>query len=279
MLYRLPNGAILRCGECGVVFRENQVDRATARSLYDDDGYLETPYFEALKVGHRRDVEPWLLYNHALSRLETLTQGRRLLDVGAAYGAFMELARERGWEVSGLDVSAKACGYAARERALEVFNGTLEEARFPTGHFAAVTLWDVVEHLDRPRKVLREACRVLEPGGVLVILTINQRSLINRAGHLLHSVAPAIAARPLVLLYDIHHNFFFDAHSLTVLLRKAGFSGRIEYAALDANISRWQNVRIPWVLEFGTRVLDLAARAMRQRYRLVLFAQKPSRNT
>jgi len=165
VLYRLPNGAILRCGACRVVFRENQVDNAAAAALYDDDGYLDTPYFEALKVGRRRDVEPYLVYGRALARLETLTVGRRLLDVGAAYGAFMELAKERGWEVSGVDISAKASSYAARERGLSVFHGTLDQAL--QGYLGILcgfgTRWIVV------REVATDSARLHRLTSLLVI--------------------------------------------------------------------------------------------------------------
>ena len=67
-----------------------------------------------------------------------------------------------------------------------MFTGRLEEARFPDGAFDAVSLWDVIEHLDRPLDLLRESQRILSSNGVLLVFTINQRSLINEVGDLLH---------------------------------------------------------------------------------------------
>ena len=273
VLYRLAGGTIRRCGSCGVVFRENRVSGSDAVALYDDDSYLDAPYFEALKVGHRRDVEPWLVYGRALDRLERLLRGRRLLDVGCSYGAFLDAARERGWEVSGVELSVKGSEYARRHRALEVFTGTLEHAGFPAGSFDAVSLWDVIEHLDRPLDLLREARRILRPGGVLLVFTINQRSLINVTGEVVHRLTLGRARRPLELLYDIHHNFFFDAGTLGRLVRRAGFEGELEWDRLAANIERWQNVPIPPVLAFGSKCLDRVARLTGQDYRLILFAR------
>jgi SAM-dependent methyltransferase len=274
LLYRLPAGGIRRCVSCAVVFRENPISGAAAETLYEDDAYLDAPYFEALKVGHRQDVEPYLVYRRALDRLERLTPGRRLLDVGCSYGAFLEVARERGWEVSGVELSRKGSEYAREHRGLEIFVGTLEQARFPDGAFDAVSLWDVVEHLDQPLELLRETHRILRPGGVLVVFTINQRSLINATGDLLHRITLGAVRRPLVLLYDIHHNFFFDAETLGSLIRRAGFTGELEWDRLAANIDRWQNVPIPPLLALGSKCLDQVARLTGRDYRLILFARK-----
>jgi SAM-dependent methyltransferase len=256
-----------------VVFRENLIGGDAATELYQDDGYLDTPYFEALKVGHRRDVEPYLVYGRVLNRLERLTPGRRLLDVGCSYGAFLELARERGWEVTGVDLSAKAAAYATAQRGLPVFTGTLEAAAYPARTFSAVTMWDVIEHLDDPRGLLREVHRVLAPGGVLVVFTINQGSLINRTGHLLHRLSRGALTRPLVLLYDIHHNFFFDRRTLAQVIHGAGFWG-IQRDHLGANIERWQNVPIPRLLALGSKCLDAAAWVTGQHYRVIAYAFK-----
>jgi SAM-dependent methyltransferase len=274
VLYALPNGDIRRCVSCGVAFRENLVSGDAATEMYEDDSYLDQPYFERLKVGSSRDVEPWLVYERVLRRLESLTRNRSLLDVGASYGAFLELARERGWQVSGVELSTKAAAYAATARQLELHVGTLEQSALPLNHYGAVTMWDVVEHLDDPLRTLREVHRVLAPGGVLVIFTINQKSLINRVGHALHQISLGAARRPLVLLYDIHHNFFFDRKTLSGVLRRAGFGDPVAEDHLSANIDRWQNVPIPPLLALGTRALDVAAKVVGGPYRMILYVQK-----
>ena len=101
-----------------------------------------------------------------------------------------------------------------------MFHGTLEEAGFPDNHFGVVTLWDVVEHLDEPASVLREVSRVLRPGGTVVVFTINQRSLINTTGHVVYKASFGRIRRPLELLYDVHHNYFFSPATLTAVLRR-----------------------------------------------------------
>lgn len=275
-LYRLPSGTIVRCGGCRTVSRREPIGGAAARSLYEDDAYLEAPYFEVLQVGAPRTGEPYGVYRRVLDRLGERAGGGRLLDVGCSYGAFLELARERGWRVSGVELSRKAADYSERERGLDVFRGILEEAALPGERFDVVTLWDVVEHLDDPVRTLAEVHRVLAPGGTLVLFTINQRSLISRVGHLLYRASLDRFERLPTLLYDIHHNFFFDRSTLAAALRRAGFTAAPELDWMEARIERWQNVRIPPVLALGTRALDLASRLVGERYRMIAYVGKPA---
>jgi len=272
-LYRLPAGTLLRCAACGTVRRANLVDGDAAERLYDDDAYLEAPYFDVLKVGASRDQQPYRVYGRVLDRLADIQAKGRLLDVGCSYGAFLEMAAEQGWEPLGVELSSKGCEYARRQRGLDVFHGTLEAARFPAGSVRAVTLWDVIEHLARPLDTLREVHRVLAPGGTVMLFTINQRSLINRVGDLLHRASGGRWVRPLILLYDIHHNYFFDPRTIGALLDRAGFD-LVEIDWMDADIDRWQNVPIPPLLAFGSRVLDRAARMIGKPYRMIVYATR-----
>ena len=116
-VYSLPNGDLLRCRVCGTMRRENLVDEAAARDLYDEGAYLEAPYFEAVKVGAPRDREPYLVYQRVLDGLAARGLSGRLLDLGCSYGAFLDLASEHGWRSSGVELSGALSVWAARHRA------------------------------------------------------------------------------------------------------------------------------------------------------------------
>src|SRR5205807_6075905 len=89
----------------------------------------------------------------------------RLLDVGAGIGTFLALARERGWEVAGTEVSQSAIRLAGERHSLQLVAGQLEDARLPEGTFQVVALWHVLEHVPSPSSVLRTARKLLTPGG------------------------------------------------------------------------------------------------------------------
>jgi SAM-dependent methyltransferase len=136
----------------------------------------------------------------------------RLLDVGCAYGFTLEVARERGWQVAGVEAAA-AVAAAAQARLGVAVHADLAAAALPAASLDAVTLWDVIEHLPDPRAAAREVHRVLKPQGVFSVVTPDVGSL---AARLLGRRWEEMAKIP-------EHIYFFDRKSLTTLLRSAGF--------------------------------------------------------
>ena len=129
-----------------------------------------------------RHLVPWIPFlRDALVQqfrsLPAAAPGARLLDVGCGNGAFMQLARDAGWSVQGMDFDAEAVA-AARSVGLDVRQGGLErvEAHAP-GSFAFVTLSHVLEHVHDPVAWLRSLHRVIQPSGTLWLQTPNIASL------------------------------------------------------------------------------------------------------
>lgn len=113
--------------------------------------------------------------------VERLTPGR-VLDVGCGKGWILHEFRGRGWEVSGTEMSPDAAGFAVNRLRLPVRCGDLQAQAFPAAHFDVVTLWHVLEHLRDPVETVREAARLLKPGGLLVLAVPNQQGYLARIG-------------------------------------------------------------------------------------------------
>ena len=97
----------------------------------------------------------------------------RLLDVGCGNGRFLAQMRGLGWEVVGVEPDPEAARIAKERFGLEVFQDTLEEAKFPNDSFDAITMNHVIEHVPDPVGLLAESRRILKPGGKLVVVTPN----------------------------------------------------------------------------------------------------------
>ncbi len=152
-------------------------------------------------------------FRRVLVRIERLRPEKgRLFDVGAATGILMDLARERGWEVDGVEPSAWAVAFARDRYGLAVRAGVFETAAVPPASFDVVTMVDLIEHTARPYEALRRAAEVLRPGGLLCIVTPDIRSVAARlAGRTWWHLRPA-------------HLAYFTRQSLDALLRRAGFA-------------------------------------------------------
>lgn len=94
-----------------------------------------------------------------------------ILDIGCAYGYFLKECEKNRFSTFGVDISSYAIKIAEKNcsgklRVLDVDNHNLP---FKSSLFDAVTLFDVLEHLENPYKLLREVFRVLKRGGIVYI--------------------------------------------------------------------------------------------------------------
>jgi len=173
----------VRCRACGLVFVNPMPTPAEIGAIYDDPLYFanrnEWPYGYNNYFGEREFYTA--LFDRRVSECERALgaangHGRRLLDVGCAAGFLLDEALERGWEVAGVEVSPHAAEFANQRLGGVVREGTLEQARFESESFDCVVMSDIVEHVPDPVGLLREAARVLKPGGLLLLSAPNVRS-------------------------------------------------------------------------------------------------------
>jgi SAM-dependent methyltransferase len=96
-------------------------------------------------------------------------QGTRLLDVGCGAGLTLQLAAERGAVPSGIDISPSLLG-VARERLMDadLREGDMESLPWEDDAFDAAVGVNAFQFAGDPRRALREAARVVRPGGRVV---------------------------------------------------------------------------------------------------------------
>lgn len=195
---------LFRCADCGMVQQQPRYTRAELSRLYSSDYYV----FEEIDA-HRwaRAVQQYMVH---LAPLESQGE-RRLLDVGCALGHLSALARARGWEVVGLDVSAEAASRAAVRFGLEVRAGPLARHVDTLRRFDVVFLGDVIEHVPHPALLMRDVRRILARDGSVCIDTPNWGGFWRRW-----------TGRRWIGLNRFHINLF-DERSLKHLLQAAGF--------------------------------------------------------
>jgi len=169
---------------------------------------------------------------HSLIRRYNHAPGRSLLDVGCASGEFLLAAQARHWDVYGVESSAGAADQARRLTGATIHSGTLDTAPYAAGMFDAITLWDVIEHLQSPRAYVRQIAQLLRPGGVLALTTPNIRSL-----------AFALLGQTWEIIGPNDHLYYFAPRTLARLLRDAGFAIHKMHTLRDSATSWRQWIR------------------------------------
>jgi 2-polyprenyl-3-methyl-5-hydroxy-6-metoxy-1,4-benzoquinol methylase/DNA-directed RNA polymerase subunit RPC12/RpoP len=135
----------------------------------------------------------------------------KLLDVGAASGYFLDLARSKGWDVEGIEISSYGAELG-RKKGIPMHTGTLLSYPSKPESFDAVSMLDVIEHVQDPEAEIQKAASLLKVGGVLIINTPDTGSFIARLlGTNWHQYIPP------------EHIAMFNAKNLSQILTRNGF--------------------------------------------------------
>lgn len=178
-LYVKNGCAVRRCTGCGAA--QAQPD------AFDPATYYTSAYFEG---GHVDGYADYGASHGVLTRefsalerrLRTeLPHGRVLLEIGCAYGYFLETARTAGWDVHGIEISADAVARCHAAGLYQVREGVADaETLASLPMVDAIVLLDVIEHLPDPSETLRLCAARLLPGGAIYLSTGDFSSLYAR---------------------------------------------------------------------------------------------------
>ena len=221
----LPEGALLRCGECGQL--SSQIGAgAYAHSMRRFDAAefnrpTERETARRRQVAHRRLARVARLVGRPATQC-------RLVDVGCSRGDFVAFAEDFGFVAEGVEPAARIAA-EARAAGRNVKTGLLEEQSYPEASFDCVTLFEVIEHLPAPLALFAECRRILKPGGVLLLST----------GNAARWTARVLKGRwdYFRIDQDAGHVSFFSPRSLALAAKRAGFSvaridtARVRFAA------------------------------------------------
>jgi SAM-dependent methyltransferase len=209
----------VRCRNCGLVQMNPQPAPEAVRRRYREDHGEDYLSYELANEASFLRLQELSLAGAGFYRLEqTLlpvppgTERPRILDIGCATGTLLEKLRDRGWDVRGIEISGPQAEYARRVRGLAVLELPLEENRLPDRFFQAVLASHLIEHLNNPASFVREAERVLAPGGRLYISTPNIAGFQARL----------FRKRWRSAIFD--HLYLFSVRTLSALLCSAGFT-------------------------------------------------------
>lgn len=107
-------------------------------------------------------------------------EGLRLLDIGCGGGLLSEPMARLGFDVTGVDASERNIGVAsahAAEQGLAIdYRASTAEALLAerARPFDVILNMEVIEHVAEPGTYLRDCGRLLAPGGMMVVATLNR---------------------------------------------------------------------------------------------------------
>ena len=194
---------IVSCVNCGLIFQNPMMSEKERLELYATD------YFEHGYLDKENQIGLYDKATFFLERLLRYCDKGRLLDIGAASGAYVRAAIDTGWEAYGIELSTSAVAFAKDYWKVDLIQGTLEKAHFQNNFFDAIILVHTLEHLPDPLKTLIGINRIMKKTGVLYV------SLPNIASHKAKKFRERWSA-----LKPAEHLFFFSPK--TYYLKRLG---------------------------------------------------------
>jgi 2-polyprenyl-3-methyl-5-hydroxy-6-metoxy-1,4-benzoquinol methylase len=95
-----------------------------------------------------------------------------LLDIGAGTGDFLSVAKNGGWDTTGIEPSDKAKAIAIT-KGISFVHSTKELA---DASFDVISMWHVLEHVPDLEYQIKELKRLLKPSGTLIVAVPNFKS-------------------------------------------------------------------------------------------------------
>jgi 2-polyprenyl-3-methyl-5-hydroxy-6-metoxy-1,4-benzoquinol methylase len=201
---------LLRCSFCGFVTADLVLSSGELEAIYGRDYFHGKEYADyvlegpSLKENFRRRLR-------TLGRYVPGRQNKTLFEIGCAYGFFLQLACHEFGRVSGVDISDAAVGYAKATLGVDAAKADFLSNGIGEG-FDVYCLWDTIEHLAEPDRIIDKIARVMNARGILAITTGDIGSLLARMqGHSWRMIHPPT------------HLHYFSRATLERLLLRHGF--------------------------------------------------------
>ncbi|HXJ01055.1 MAG TPA: class I SAM-dependent methyltransferase [Micropepsaceae bacterium] len=209
---------VIACDVCGFRHVIPLPDPSALEQAYREAYYtVEKPTF----LSHAGEDQEWasLAQRDRLESFERLLppNRRRILDIGCGPGFFLKTAQERGWIVRGLEPSRQAAEHARGLGIAIVEDFFSARTAASLGHYDAVHLNNVLEHVPNPLTLMRLARDLLTPGGVLCLNVPNDFTPFQEGARSSLSLPEWWVAPP-------HHLNYFDFESLSHLVTRLGFA-------------------------------------------------------
>ncbi len=218
------SGNIVKCKQCGLVYRDNYKD-ITAKASKDTGYRHDSP--DPLTENRKKIFADYLKY------LQPFRKNNRILDFGFGEGYFLSLCSKDGWEVYGVDTNPEFVDHVKLHYGIGKVAGSIEDAHYPEDYFDVITCWNVLEHVKDPYRTLKEIYRILRPNGVIFLRFPN--ASFHIPCRLLFVALYKGWSRVKGFNQSVIHRYSYDKTTIYQYLRNSGFDS-IE---VNNSVSKW----------------------------------------
>lgn len=154
-----------KCNQCEYAYASHFPN--FVEDVYDSEQYLDS----ALNAYDRsREYRKKRFGSERIGIIGKYFETGSILDIGCGTGWFLEAARDAGYSVAGQELSSQLAEFTSEKFKLQVHNKEVNEIH---KKFDVVTMFDLIEHVPDPLKLLHDCNNLLQTGGIILVFTPN----------------------------------------------------------------------------------------------------------
>jgi 2-polyprenyl-3-methyl-5-hydroxy-6-metoxy-1,4-benzoquinol methylase len=208
----LFNNTLLKCEGCGFITTNQVISDEKLLEIYAENYFKGDEYLDYVREKKSLQFNFLKRLNYIMKKTDRV-RFDSVLEIGCAYGFFAEILTKKFPcnFFKGIDIAESAVLYGR-----EILKQNLDSANYlnynSNRKYSDVFMWDVIEHLREPQKVIEKISNELITGGKLYITTGDISSLV-----------PKIQKNKWRMIHPPSHLHYFSAATLKNLLSKNGF--------------------------------------------------------
>lgn len=208
---------VVSCRNCQLSWMSPRPTASSFRELYRFDNYFSG---ENVSQSYSEISRSRLyMFERKIQKVIGDKQaGLNVLDIGAATGEFLNIAKRMGHEVYGVELSSDARSVAKKNYGIELVEGIDQLSK--NIKFDLIHLNHVLEHVPDPKSMLVNLSSMISNDG-LILLEVPQQ-FDNDLDRVRRLFSPSQRKR--FNAYSLHHTYFFDCNTLRLICEQAGLN-------------------------------------------------------
>ncbi|MEI6080201.1 MAG: methyltransferase domain-containing protein [bacterium] len=177
-----PNNSFkyVECSNCGLVYLNPRpiYDEKFVNIAYEDYD-VDSHFFKSGGKVSEEELELVDQHNLILAQIEKALGRKKgkLLEIGCMTGLFLKTAKERGWDVVGIDISKKMVDHINNNLKIKGYCDQYQNVKFPAHEFDVIYCSHVIEHIPNPNEWMEKFRKDMKQDGLLCINVPNQNSI------------------------------------------------------------------------------------------------------
>ncbi|MDX9801888.1 MAG: methyltransferase domain-containing protein [Spirochaetia bacterium] len=198
-VHRFPGKNYLKCRKCGIYYLQG-IGAASKDKKYDKS-YFFDEYKKQYGRTYLEDFDNISL--KCIGRykiIEKIKKQGKVLDIGCAYGPFLDVMNKKNYDCTGIDISEEAVGFVRDKPGIKAFicdfasvsvsaaapvsaysSSPIEKEVFSSSEkYDIITMWYVIEHFKETGEIIRKVHSLLAEGGLFAFSTPNFAGISGR---------------------------------------------------------------------------------------------------